>query len=190
MQRSQRLLMSFLVLAGLKFSREDIGEVGKNEKDTLPAVIMIFISVLFASVIAFFLGNGGSGGLSEYNLAGFDAAIAGFGSGLIGTFISAIILALVMLLFKVKPTIVGTIRVYGAVIIWSIIGDIVGLILPENLSMLALVFWLLYNIALMIGMTGYTEAKYWQSFLGIVITFAIIFGISMLYGMLIEFIFV
>ena len=185
--------MSFLVLAGLKFSREDIGEVGKNEKDTLPAVIMIFINILFASVIAFFLGNGGAGGLSGLELEGFDAAIAELGGGLIGTFLSAIILALVMLLFKVKPTIVGTIRVYGAVVIWSIIGNIIGLLLTlylPDLSMLSILFWLIFNIALMIGMVGYTEAKYWQSFLGIVITFAIIFGISMLYGMLIELIFV
>ena len=185
--------MAFLILAGLKFSRSEIGEVGNNEKDTIPALIMIFINVLLASVLAFFFGNGGSGGFSDLELTGFDAAIAELGSGLIGVFVYVIILALVMRLFKVKPTIVGTLRVWGAVVIWSIIGDIVGLLLTlflPSLSMASILFWLLFNIALMIGMTGYSEAKYWQSFLGIVITFAVIFGIMMLYGIVIALIFI
>ena len=187
--------MAFLnmILAGLKFSRKDIGEVGNNEKDTIPALIMIIINVLLASVLAFFFGNGGAGGFSGLGLTGFDAAIAELGSGLIGTFFNVIILALVMRIFKVKPTIVGTLRVWGTVVIWSIIGDIVGLFLKlflPNLGMLSIVFWLLFNIALMIGLTGYTEAKYWQSFLGIVITFAIIFVIMLGYGILLELIFV
>lgn len=184
--------MAFLILAGLKFSRSEIGEVGNNEKDTIPALIMIFINVLLASVLAFFLGNGGSGGFSDLGLTGINAAIAELGSGLIGVFVYAIILALVMRIFKVKPTIIGTIRVWGAVVIWSIIGDIVGLFLTlflPSFSMLSILFWLIFNIALMIGMTGYTEAKYWQSFLGIVITFIVIFGIMLGYGIILGLIF-
>lgn len=185
--------MAFLILAGLKFSRKEIGEVGNNEKDTIPALVMIIISVLLASVLAFFFGNGGSGGFSGLGLTGISAAIAELGSGLIGVFFNVIILALVMRIFKVKPTILGTFRVWGAVVIWSIIGDIVSIFLTlflPSFGMLSILFWLLFNIALMIGLTGYTEAKYWQSFLGIVITFAVIFGIMMVYGIILALIFV
>ena len=75
------LHMAFLnmMLAGLKFSRKEIGEVGNNEKDTIPALIMIFINVLLASVLAFFFGNGGSGVFSDLELTGFNAAIAELG---------------------------------------------------------------------------------------------------------------
>ncbi len=182
-----------MMLAGLKFSRKDMGEVGKNEEDTIPAVLMILISVLFGTTVAFFKGNGGSSGFANLELTGFNAAIAEFGGLLVGTFVFAIILALVMRIFKAKPGIVGTFRVWGAAIIWSIIGDIVGLLLGwllPDFAMLSIVFWLLFNIALMIGMVGYTDAKYWQSFLSIVIAFAIIFGVTMLYGMLVGMIFV
>lgn len=185
--------MAFLILAGLKFSRKDIGEVGNNEKDMIPVLIMIFINVLLASVLAFFFENGGSGGFSDLGLTGINAAIAELGSGLIGVFFKVIILALVMRIFKVKPTIVGTLRVWGACVIWSIIGDIVGLFLTlflPSLGMLSILFWLLFSIALMIGLTCYTEAKYWQSLLSIVIAFAVIFGIMMGYGKLLELIFV
>ncbi len=179
-----------MVLAGLKFNKSEIGSVGKNEKDTFPAVLLILLYVLFGAIVAFFLGNGKN--LAGLGLIGFPAAIAELGSVLIGAFVSAIILALVMRIFKVKPSIVGTIRVWGAVIIWSIIGGIVGLLLKiflPDLAMLSIVFWLVFNVALMIGMTGYTEAKYWQSFLGIVITFAVNFGVSMLYGIVLGIIF-
>ncbi|MCF2139555.1 MAG: YIP1 family protein [Candidatus Lokiarchaeota archaeon] len=149
-------------------------------------VISILLYALIESIIAFFNGNPGSSGISGLELTGISASFAGFGSSLIGTFVYAIVLALIFRLFKVKPTFIGTLRIWGAVIIWSIIGDLIGLFLPENLSMLTLIFWLLFNIALMIGMVGYTEAKYWQSFLSIVIGFMIIFGFLLLYGTILK----
>ncbi|MHA1718833.1 MAG: hypothetical protein ACTSWX_14955 [Promethearchaeota archaeon] len=181
--------MSFfkMIFSGLKFSKQEMGEVGKEEKNTFPAIILILIEVIIVSVIAYFRGNGGSSGISGLHLTGFNAAIGEFGSALIGTFLYAVILTFIMYIFKVKPSVGGIIRVWGAAVIWTIIGDLIGLLLAlylPKLAMLSLVFWLLFNIALMIGIVGYTEAKYWQSFLGIVITFMINFGIIMLYGML------
>ncbi len=173
-----------MVVAGLKFSKTEIGEAGNDEKNTLPAVILISISVLFNTIVAYFMGNGGSGGFGNSGYTGFNAAIAALGSDLIGTLLSALILSLVLRIFKVKPTFIGTFRVYGAVIIWSIIGGIVGLFLPESLSMLSIAFWLAFNVALMFGLMGFTDVKWWQAFLSIAITFAVTFLVSMLYGVI------
>ncbi len=73
-----------MVLAGLKFSPSEIGEVAENEKNTIPAVLLISFSVLLGVVIAFFKGNGGSSGLGRMGITGSNAAIAQMGSLLIG----------------------------------------------------------------------------------------------------------
>ena len=178
-----------LVVAGLKFSKSDIGQAARNEKNTIPAVLLIAFSVILGVVIAYFKGNGGSSGVGRMGLTGFDAAVAEMGSLLIGTFVSAFIMVFVIRIFKVKPSYAAILRVYGAAIIWSILGDVFGLFLPPNLAMLAVLFWLAFNFSVMFGLAGLTKIKLWQSFLSIVITFAVVFGIMILYGMIIGAIF-
>lgn len=178
-----------LVVAGLKFSKSDIGTACQNENNTMFAVLLIAFSVILGTVIAYFKGNGGSSGVGRMGLAGMDAAIAEMGSLLIGTFLSAFIMVYVIRIFKVTPSYAGILRVYGAAIIWTILKSVFGLFLPPGLAMVAILFWLAYNFAVMFGLTGYTGIKLWQSFLSIVLTFAVIFGIMMLYGMLISAIF-
>jgi hypothetical protein len=178
-----------LVMAGLKFSKSEIGEACRNEKNTIPAVLLIAFSVILGVVIAFFNGNGGSSGVGRMGLTGFDAAIAEMGSLLVGTFLSAFIMVFVIRIFKVKPSYAGILRVYGAAIIWTILKSVVGLILPSGFAMVAVAFWLAYNFSVLFGLTGYTKIKLWQSFLSIVLTFAVVFGIMMLYGMVIKSIF-
>lgn len=178
-----------LVVAGLKFSKSDIGVAASNEKNTLPAVLLITFSVIFGVVIAYFKGNGGSSGVGRMGLTGFDAAIAEMGSLLIGTFLSALIMVFVIRIFKVKPSYAAIIRVYGAAVIWSILGDVVGLFLPPALAMAGILFWLAYNFSVMFGLTGLTKIKLWQSFLTIVLTFAAVFIVMILFGMLIGAIF-
>jgi len=173
-----------MILAGLKFSKTEIGEVAGKEKYTLPAILLISLSVILGTVIAFFKGNGGSSGIGRMGLTGFDAAIAEFGSLAIGTFLSALIMVYVIRIFKVKPTYNAILRVYGAAIIWTILKLIVGLILPPNLAILGVLFWLAFNFAVLFGLVGLTKIKGWQAFLAIVITFAVIFGIMFPYGKL------
>ena len=175
-----------LVMAGLKFSKSEIGEACSNEKNTKLAVLLLALSVVLGVVIAFFNGNGGSSGVGRMGLTGLDAAIAEMGSLLIGTFLSAFIMVYVIRIFKVKPSYAGILRVYGAAIIWTILKSFVGLILPPQFAMATILFWLAFNFAVMFGLTGYTKIKLWQSFLSIVLTFALIFGVMMLYGMLIA----
>ncbi len=175
-----------LVVAGLKFSKSEIGEAASNEKNTILAVSLIVFSVIFGVVIAYFKGNGGSSGVGRMGLTGFDAAIAEMGSLLIGTFLSAFIMVYVIRIFKVKPSYTAILRVYGAAVIWSILGDIVGLFLPPALAMAGILFWLAYNFSVMFGLAGLTLIKMWQSFLTIVITFAVVFGVMMLFGMVIQ----
>ncbi len=179
-----------LVVAGLKFSKSEIGVACDNEKNTALAVGLIAFSVILGTVIAFINGNGGSSGVGRMGLTGSDAAIAELGSLLAGTFLSAFIMVYVIRIFKVNPSYRDILRVYGAAIIWTLIGTIVGLILPEEFAMAGVLFWLAYNFALMFGLTGYLKLKLWQSFLTIVITFAIVFGVMMLYGMLMGAMFV
>ena len=178
-----------LVVAGLKFSQSDIGAAANNEKNTIPAVLLISFSVILGTVIAYFKGNGGSSGVGRMGLTGLDAAIAEMGSLLIGTFLSAFIMVYVIRIFKVKPSYSAILRVYGAAIIWSILGDVFGLFLPPNLAMAGILFWLAYNFSVMFGLTGLTKIKIWQSFLSIVLTFAVVFGVMILYGMIIAAIF-
>ena len=175
-----------LALAGLKFSKSGISSACNNEKNTQLALILIIFSILLDVVIAFFMGNGGSSGLGRMGLIGFEAAIAESGSVVFGTFLSAFIMVYVIRIFKVKPTYSGILRVYGAAIIWTIIKSLLGLVLPPNFALLGIVFWLAYNVSVLIGLAGYTKIKIWQSFLSIVITFALIFGVMMAYGIIIT----
>jgi hypothetical protein len=175
-----------LVVAGLKLSKSEIGEAAGNEKNTRLAAALIAFSVILDTVIAYFKGGSGSSGLGRMGLTGFNAAFAEMGSALIGTFLSVFIMVYVLRIFKVKPSYAGILRVYGAAIIWTIMGAVLGLILPEKFALAGILFWLAYNFSLMFGLTGYTKIKTWQSFLGIVITFAVIFGIVILYGTVIK----
>jgi hypothetical protein len=176
-------------LAGLKFSKTEIGEIGNAEKYTKPAIWLISLSVILGTVIAFFMGNGGSSGIGRMGLAGFDAAFAELGSLLIGTFLSALIMVYVIRIFKVKPTFNAILRVYGAAIIWTILKDVVGLVLPPSLAMLGVLFWLAFNFAVLFGLMGLTKIKWWQAFLSIVITFAVVFVIMIGYGMMVPVVF-
>ncbi len=179
-----------MVLAGLKFSPSEIGEVAENEKNTIPAILLISFSVLLGVVIAFFKGNGGSSGLGRMGITGSNAAIAQMGSLLIGTFLSAFVMLYVIRIFKVRPSFSGILRVYGSAIIWTILKSIIVLIiplfLPPKFAMIGVVFWFTFNFSVLFGLVGYTKIKIWQSFLSIVITFAIIFGLMVPYGMLIK----
>ena len=173
-----------LVVAGLKFSKSEIGIACNNEKNTTLAVGLLAFSVILSTVIAYIYGNGGSSGVGRMGLTGVDAAIAELGSVLAGTFLSAFIMVYVIRIFKVELTYAGMLRLYGAAIIWTILGTIAGLILPEELAMAGVLFWLAYNFSLMFGMTGYAKIKLWQAFLTIVLTFVVVFVVMILYGML------
>ena len=175
-----------MIMAGLKFSQTEIGKIAKDEKYTSPAIWLISITVLLGAVIALFKGNSGSSGVVRMGLTGINAAIAELGSLLIGTFLSAFIMVYVLRIFKAKASFTGVLRVYGAAIIWTILKLVFGLILPPGVAMIAILFWLAYNFAVLFGLTGYTGIKLWKSFLSIVITFAIVFIIMMPYGTIIK----
>lgn len=179
--------MKNMVMAGLKFSKSEIAEVASKEKNTMVAVSLIAFSVLFDTVLAFINGNGGSSGFGRMGLVGWQAAIAEFGSAAIGTFLSAFAMIYVIRIFKAKITYAESLRLYGAAIIWTILGAIFGLI--PGFGMVGILFWLAYNVSLMFGITGYTKIKMWESFLTIVLTFAAIFVVIMLYGMVIGAVF-
>ncbi|MEN8251381.1 MAG: YIP1 family protein [Bacteroidota bacterium] len=171
-----------MIMAGLKFSKSEIDEVASSDKYTKPAVWLIAFSAILGAVIAFFKGNGGSSGIGRMGLVGFNAAIAEFGSLLIGTFLSALIMVYVIRIFKVKPTFNNILGIYGAAIIWTILKQFVGLALPEGLAMVGVLFWLAYNFAVLFGLMGHTKLKWWQALLTIILTFAVIFGIMIVYG--------
>jgi hypothetical protein len=175
-----------MVVAGLSFSKSKIGQICSDEKNTKPAVFLIAFSVILDAAIAFFQGNGGSSGMGRMGLTGLTAAFAEMGSALIGTFLSAFIMVYVIRIFKVKPTFNEILRVYGVAIIWTILGAVVGLILPEGFALAGVVFWLAYNFSVLFGLAWHTKIKVWQSFLSIVITFIGIFVVVILYGMLIK----
>lgn len=180
-----------LVVAGLKFSGSEIAEACGKEKNTQLAVWLMAFSVLFATVIAFFNGNGGNSGFGRDGYIGWQAAIAEFGSAAIGTFLSAFIMVYVIRIFKVKIAYTETLRLYGAAIIWTIFGAVFGLI--PDLGVIGMVvgigLWLAYNFSLMFGISGYTKIKIWQAFLTIVLTFVVTFIAIILYGVVIGAVF-
>ena len=179
----------YLIMAGLKFSKSEIGSACNNKKNTIPAVLLIAFSVILGVVIAYFKGNGGSSGVGRMGLTGFDAAIVQLGSLLIGTFLSAFIMVYVIRVFKVKPSYDGILIVYGSAIIWIILKSVFGLILSPNFALLGVAFWLAFNFSVLFGLAGYTKIKIWQSFLSIVLTFAVVFVIMIPYGMIVKAIF-
>ena len=180
-----------LVMAGLSFSKTKMAEACKNENNTNLAVALIAFSVLFATVLAFFNGNGGNSGFGRDGFIGVQAAIAEFGSAAIGTFLSAFVMIYVIRIYKVKLTYPETLRLYGAAIIWTILGTVFGLI--PNLGVIGMVvgigLWLAYNFSLMFGIAGYTNIKPLQAFLTIVMTFVAVFVVIILYGVVIGLIF-
>jgi hypothetical protein len=178
-----------MIVAGLKFSKSEIGKIGHALQYTVPAVVLLLISALLDAAIAYVNGPGGNSGLARSGLTGMGAAIGQLGSGLIGLFLSALIMVYVLRLFKGESTYTGVLRVYGAAIIWTILGSLVGLFLPEGLAMAGILFWLAYNFAVLFGLTGYTGLAIWKSFLAIVLTFIVVFIVMLPYGMIIEAIF-
>ena len=183
--------MKNMIMAGLKFSKSEMADVAGKEKYTTPAVLLMAFSVLFATVLAFFNGNGGNSGFGRDGFIGGQAAIAEFGSAAIGTFLSAFVMIYVIRIYKVKLTYPETLRLYGAAIIWTILGTVFGLI--PNLGVVGMVvgiaLWLAYNFSLMFGIAGYTSIKLLQAFLTIVMTFVAVFVVIILYGMVIGSIF-
>ena len=183
--------MKNMIMAGLKFSKSEMADVAGKEKYTTPAVLLMAFSVLFATVLAFFNGNGGNSGFGRDGFIGSQAAIAEFGSAAIGTFLSAFVMIYVIRIYKVKLTYPETLRLYGAAIIWTILGTVFGLI--PNLGVVGMVvgiaLWLAYNFSLMFGIAGYTNLKLLQAFLTIVMTFVAVFVVIILYGIVIGAIF-
>lgn len=178
-----------LILAGLKFKGSEIAAACHDETNTSPAIILISFFVLLGTVIAFFEGNGGSSGLAGMGLTGLDAAVAQLGSLIIGSFLSAYIMVFVIRLFKVKPSYKGILRVYGAAIMWLIFKSVIILMLPANLALVGVLFWLAYNFAVLFGLASYAQIKIWQSFLSIVLSFAVVFGVMMIYGEIVQAVF-
>ena len=179
-----------MIVAGLKFSKSEIGEIGKTEKYTTPAVVLLAISVLLDTVIAYFYGNGGNSGLARMGLTGINAAIGQLGSVLIGTFLSALIMVYVLRIFKTNRPYTGILRVYGSAIIWTILGSLAGLFLGGTPAMIVgVLLWLAYNFAVLFGLTGYTELAIWKSFVSIVLTFIGVFIVMIIYGMIIGAVF-
>jgi len=180
-----------LVVAGLKFNGSEMGEACRQEKNTQVAITLLAFSVLLATVLAFIYGNGGNSGFGRSGYIGWTAAIAEFGSSMIGTFFSAYVMIYVIRIYKVKITYPETLRLYGAAIIWTILGALFGLL--PNLGVVGMVvgiaLWLAYNFSLMFGVAGYTKIKIWQAFLTIVLTFVVVFIAIILYGVVISAIF-
>ena len=176
-----------LILAGLSFNKDKIAAACSDEKNTMLAIGLIAFSVLFDTVLAFINGNGGSSGFGRMGLTGGNAAIAEFGSAAVGTFLSAFVMIYVIRIFKVGITYTESLRLYGAAMIWTILGAIFGLI--PGFGMIGIVFWLAFNFSLMFGIAGYTKLKLGQALLTIVLTFAAVFVVIILYGMVIGAIF-
>ena len=176
-----------MLMAGLKFSGTEIGDIAKDESYTQPAIWLLSISVLLNTVIAFFRGNSGSSGVGRMGLTGSSAAIAEFGSAVVGLFLSALIMVYVIRIFKVKLPYNGILRVYGSAIVWTILLSLLLLVLPHGIlrMIVAIGFWLAYNFAEWFGLTKYANIEMWKTFVSIVLTFLIIFIIMMPYGTII-----
>ena len=92
--------------------------------------------------------------------------------------------------FKVKITYPETLRLYGAAIIWTILGAVFSLILNLGVDLgvvgmiVGIGLWLAYNFALMFGLAAYSKIKIWQAFLTIVLTFIVVFVSIILYGVI------
>jgi hypothetical protein len=178
-----------MIVSGLTFSKTKIGKIGHTEKYTIPAAVLLAISVLLDTVIAYFNGNSGNSGLARSGLDGAGAAIGQLGSGLIGLFLSALIMVYVLRIFKAQSSYAGVLRVYGAAVIWMILMSLVGLVTPESLMIVGVLFWLAYNFAVLFGLAGYTGLALWKSFIAIVLTFIAVFIVMIPYGMVITAIF-
>lgn len=179
-----------LVISGLKFSGSEMAEACAEEKNTQLAIGLLAFSVLFATVLAFFYGNGGNSGFGRDGYMGWQAALAEFGSAALGTFFSAYVMTFTARAFKVKITYPETLRLYGAAIIWTIIGTVLSLILNLglNLGIVGMIagigLWLAYNFALMFGLAAYTKIVLWKAFLTIILTFIVVFIAIILYGVI------
>jgi len=176
-----------MLVAGLKFSGDDVKKIANDETYVTPAVILLLLDFLLEAGIAFFKGPGGNSGMARMGLTGFAAALGQGGSAVIGTFIGAYIMVYVLRLFKAESTYTGILRVYGSAIVWTLLGAILGLFLGGGIGMvIGIGAWLAYNFAVLFGLTGYTGIKLWKSFLAIVLTFIGVFILTILYSMIFK----
>ncbi len=175
-----------LLLAGLKFDRQDLGALGRDAAYQGAAVAWLLALAAWGGLAAFFHGNSGSSGVVRMGLSGGSAALAEAGSLLISTFVSAWVMTWVLRLFRARPAYDGVLRVYAAATVWTAVKYALLLALPGGSTALAILCWLAYNFALWFGLTALTELRYWQTFLGIVLTFLAGFVLMLLYGALLQ----
>ena len=178
-----------LPLAGLKFSGDQMGALAQNEACGPFAVFWLVGLAVLGGLRAFVHGNSGSSGVARMGLEGVAAGIAEAGSLLVGFFLGALIMTAVLRLFKLRPAYAAVLRVYAGASVWTVIKYVLALVLAGGSTPVSILLWLAYNFALWFGLTALTGARYWQTFLSIVLAFLAGFVVMLPYGALMQAIF-
>lgn len=177
--------MGTLAQAGLTFRGRQMRRAAHEAASLAPALAWLVLYIALEAVVAYFRGNSGDSGLARMGLQGLAAALAQAGSMAIGTFGSAWVMQGVLRLFKARVPYRGLLVVYAAAVVWSVLGTLVGLLLPSAVWV-GVLFWLLYNLALLVGLRAYAQVRLWQAFAAIVVTFLLIFVVMLGYGALVQ----
>ena len=172
--------MMHLIRAGLTFAGRALAGYASRGEYRAAAVAWLLFYIVVEAVIAYFRGNSGDSGLARLGLQGWQAAWAQAGSMAIGTFGSAWLMGWVLRLFRSRTEYGGLLCLYAGAITWSLLGDLAGLLLP-GVVWVGVIAWLLYNLALLLGLMHYARVRWWQALVSIVITFFLVFGVLLAY---------
>ncbi len=177
-----------IILAGLTFNKSKLVEIGKEEEYNLVAWILILALAVLEGIISYIIGKApGHSGFARESLAPELLLVVVPISSLIGTVLLAVFLQYTLkLLFKCETTTSGGIvRLVGAITIWKILGAFV-VFLPESVSMLGAILWLISIIVLLVGLTFYSEQGWIKTFVSIVIGIILVFITTYIFSYIVS----
>ena len=87
-------------------------------------------------------------------------------------------------LMKVEMSFAFVLRVFAAVIVWNYLLFIITIFV--DISFGAFIFILIFNVALMIGLTNTEGLVMWKSFLTILLAYAITIGLGIVSSIIFE----
>lgn len=163
-----------MIVPGLTFNKEGLGKVGKDDSYNLISYIIVGLYVILIPLVQYLKDEiPPASGLSDSGVTGFGLFLGLFLSELFNNFLLVYFISLIAkYLFKIEMPFMYVLRVFAAVMIWYYISFLLGLAI--NLSFGVFLFLLLFNVALMIGLTNTEGLIMWKSFLSIVLAFILV----------------
>ena len=175
-----------MIVPGLTFNKAGLGKVGKDDSYNMLTYILVGLYVIVVPLTHYLMEDiPPATGYSDTELTGFGLFLGLFVYELLGTFLEIFLISIIAkYLMKVEMSFAFVLRVFAAVIVWNYLLFVVSIFV--DISFGAFIFILIFNVALMIGLTNTEGLVMWKSFLTILLAYAITIGLGIVSSIIFE----